>query len=121
MYRGWSLVLFMAMSPLVLAENDLGQKTYEAACQNCHAPNLAGGVKAPAAFDEKAWGTVFERAAVKVKENPSQFKTPMDYLLYNVKIGKGLMHHNGLCNESVTTNCSDDALTQAILYMSKKH
>lgn len=119
MVRGLSLVLCVAISPWAFAD-DSGQKIYEAACQNCHAPNLAVGMKSPPAFDEKAWAAVFADAAVKAKENPSRFKTPMDYLLYNVKIGKGLMHHSGLCNESEALNCSDEALTQAILYMSKK-
>ncbi|HEN5610730.1 TPA: cytochrome C, partial [Legionella pneumophila] len=50
-----------------------------------------------------------------------QFESAMDYLLYNVKVGKGLMHHGGLCKEAdvPNTDCSDEALIAAINYMRK--
>ena len=121
MKKEWiGLVLFLATTGI--QANDLGQTTYNIACKNCHAPLLSKAIKAPAAFDKKAWNKRFENAALESKNNPSQFKTPMDYLLYSVKIGKGLMHHGGLCNETDVSdkNCSDEAYIQAIHYMSKK-
>lgn len=113
-----ALVLCL-ISSLTYAD-DLGKTTYQIACKNCHAPLLAPAIKAPAAFDKKAWSERFKNASVEAKNNPSQFKTSMDYLLYSVKIGKGLMHHGGLCNEAdaPNKNCSDEALIQAIQYMS---
>ncbi len=43
----------------------------------------------------------------------------MDYLLYKVSIGKGLMPHGGLCKETEVPNknCSDKAIAAAIYYM----
>ena len=113
-------ILLSAVHTVVLADN-LGKTTYEIACQNCHAPKLAKGIKAPAAFDKKAWDERFKQAKIKVKNNPQRFKTPIDYLLYSVTIGKGLMAHGGLCKEADVPhkNCSDDALIQAIHYMSQ--
>lgn len=112
-------ILLMAANTVALA-NNLGQTTYQIACQNCHAPKLAKAMKAPAAFDKKAWDERFKQARLEVKDNPQRFKTPMDYLLYRVTIGKGLMQHGGLCKEASVPNknCSNEALTQAILYMS---
>ena len=108
------------MSTSVMA-NDLGKTTYEIACKNCHDPKLAPAIKAPAAFDKKAWRGRFKKAKLEVKKDPARFKTPIDYLLYSVTIGKGLMAHGGLCKEANTPNkdCSDEALIQAIHYMSK--
>lgn len=114
-------VLFYLASPIIFADN-LGQTTYDIACKTCHAPTLAPAIKAPAAFDEKAWKERFDKASLEAKNNPSQFKTAMDFLVYNVKMGKGLMHHGGLCNEAseAKKNCSDEAFVKAIEYMSKK-
>ncbi|KTD82240.1 c-type cytochrome [Legionella waltersii] len=111
------MAFFVSLSALA---DDLGKNTYELACKNCHAPNLSPAIKSPAAFDKKAWKTRFEQANQEAKTNPKQFKTGMDYLLYSVKIGKGLMHHGGLCKESEDPNvdCSDKALIAAIMYMS---
>lgn len=113
-------ILLSAVHTAIWADN-LGKKTYEIACQNCHAPQLAKAIKAPAAFDKKAWDGRFKQARIEVKNNPQQFKTPINYLLYSVTIGKGLMAHGGLCKEADIPhkNCSDDALIQAIHYMSK--
>lgn len=54
---------------------------------------------APAAFDASAWKLRYKNAKNEVKENPT-FKTTDDYFLHQVTIGKGLMHHGGLCEES---------------------
>ena len=117
------IFMFFIISPLInLAfANGLGKTTYEIACKNCHAPQLAIGLSAPAAFNKKDWAPRFKQAKLKAKANPTQFKSPIDYLLYNVKLGKGLMHHGGLCQEADIPhkNCSDEALIQAIHYMSK--
>lgn len=111
--------LLCGVSTGALAD-DLGKKTYQIACQTCHAPQLATALKAPAALDKKEWDARFENAKLEVKNNPKEFKTPIDYLLHSVKMGKGLMHHGGLCNEAdiPNKNCSDEALIQAIHYMS---
>lgn len=111
--------LLCGVSTGALAD-DLGKTTYQIACQTCHAPQLATALKAPAALDKKEWDARFENAKLEVKNNPKEFKTPIDYLLHSVKMGKGLMHHGGLCNEAdiPNKNCSDEALIQAIHYMS---
>lgn len=116
----WIILLF-AVHTILQADN-LGKTTYEIACQNCHAPQLAVGLKAPAAFDKKAWNARFKNAEFKAKNNPARFKNEMAYLLYSVTIGKGLMHHGGLCKEAdiPNSNCSDEALIQAINYMSQR-
>lgn len=117
-----SLVLFLSAMQAASFADDLGKKTYEIACQNCHSPSLAKGIHAPAAFNKKEWDERFEMAAIKAKQKPERFKSPMDYLLYSVTIGKGLMHHGGLCNESDVANkdCSEQALIAAINYMSQR-
>lgn len=111
----------LAMNTIVHANNP-GKTTYEIACQNCHAPQLAAGLKAPAAFDKKAWDARFKKADLEAKNNPVQYKSAMAYLLNSVIIGKGLMHHGGLCKEAdiPNKNCSDEALIQAIHYMSQR-
>ncbi|KTD33661.1 putative Cytochrome c, class I precursor [Legionella moravica] len=113
-------ILFAFISTIACAD-ELGKKTYDIACQNCHSPKLATAIKAPAAFDKNAWELRFKKAETESENNPSYFKTPMDYLLYSVKMGKGLMYHGGLCNEADVPNkdCSDEALTAAINYMSE--
>lgn len=116
-----SIALFAFFSLSAIAD-DLGKKTYDMACQSCHAPKLSKSIKAPAAFDKKVWDLRFKQAKKAVKENSSKFKTPTDYLLAHVKMGKGLMHHGGLCNEAEVANkdCSDQAFIDAIHYMSQR-
>jgi cytochrome c5 len=116
----WAILLFAVNA--TAQGNNLGKTTYEIACQNCHAPKVAVGLKAPAAFDKKAWNARFKHADLEAKNNPTQFKSTMAYLLYSVTIGKGLMHHGGLCKEAdiPNKNCSDEALIQAIHYMSQR-
>jgi len=111
-------ILLIAFNSSLLA-NELGKVTYEITCQTCHAPQFAIGMHAPAAFDKKAWAERFKKAAVESKKNPVQFKTAMDYLLYKVAIGKGLMPHGGLCKETDVPhkNCSEKAIKEAIYYM----
>ncbi|KTC86567.1 c-type cytochrome [Legionella brunensis] len=114
-------VILLCVVSTVVSADDLGRTTYEIACQNCHAPKLAKAIKAPAAFDKKAWNIRFKHASIEAKRHPARFKTAIDYLLYSVKLGKGLMHHGGLCNEASIPdkNCSDEALIQAIHYMAQ--
>ena len=117
-----SLVFFLGAMNAAIFADDLGKKTYEMACQNCHSPKLAKGINAPAAFNKKEWDARFKLAAIKAKQKPDRFKSPMGYLLHSVTIGKGLMHHGGLCNESdaVNKDCSEQALITAINYMSQR-
>lgn len=96
-----------------------GKALYQAACQNCHRPQVAASMEAPAAFDVKQWDRRFEMASKEVKQHPDRFQSVKQYLLYQVTIGKGLMHHGGLCKETggIQMDCSKDALWDAIMYM----
>ena len=120
MYKKLAIMLTLVNS--VVWATDLGKKTYETTCKSCHAPQFAKGIKAPEALDKKAWAQRFEQAEIEAKNNPSQFKTAQDYLLYRVSIGKGLMPHGGLCVEAnvPNKNCSNEALIQAIDYMADR-
>lgn len=111
-------ILLIAFNSALLA-SDLGKTTYEITCQNCHAPQFAQGMHAPAAFNKQVWALQFKDAAVEAKNNPAQFKTAMDYLLYKASIGKQLMPHGGLCKEADVPhkNCSEKAIIEAIYYM----
>ncbi|CDZ77262.1 Cytochrome c5 [Legionella massiliensis] len=112
-------ILFIAFNGTLLASN-LGKQTYEMACKTCHDSQVAKGMHAPAAFNNKAWAKRFKKAAIESINHPSKYKTAMDYLLYSASIGKGLMPHGGLCKEAVMyhKNCSTQALADAINYMS---
>lgn len=111
------IVLITFHSTLIASH--LGKETYEITCKTCHAPQFATGMHAPAAFDKRAWTLRFKAAAAEAKNNPSQFKSAMDYLLYKASIGKGLMPHGGLCKEADVPhkNCTDKAIIEAIQYM----
>lgn len=111
------ILLIVFHGPLIAS--NLGKETYEIVCQTCHAPQFAIGMHAPAAFDKKAWAIRFKNAAIESKNNPVEFKTEMDYLLYKASIGKALMPHGGLCKEANVPhkNCSDKAIIEAIYYM----
>lgn len=99
---------------------ELGEKTYNISCANCHADKVAKSIGAPPAFSKKQWRKRYKNAKVASKDNPEKYKSATDYLLQQVKKGKGLMHHGGLCNEShhKDKDCSDKALIAAIEYMS---
>lgn len=113
---GFVLVLYHAL----LQADDVGRSVYALVCQRCHSPKYAAAIGAPAAGDEEAWRPRLKRAAIESKHHPDEFKRPMDYLLYKVRKGKGLMPHGGLCRETGVSqhNCSDEAYVQAIGYMS---
>ncbi|QMT60941.1 cytochrome c5 family protein [Legionella sp. PC997] len=113
-------ILFSVICTSVLAD-DLGKNTYQVTCKTCHAPQFATGIKAPAAFDKEAWEIRIKNAELEVQKNPTEYKTAMDYLLYRMKLGKGLMPHSGLCKEADVPkkNCSDEAFIQAIQYMAQ--
>lgn len=117
----WMLtgILFFSFNVGALADN-LGKKTYQLACSNCHAPQLAKRIGAPAAFDKKDWNKRFKTAEIEAKKNPQLYQTSLDYLLNSVIKGKNLMHHGGLCHEAPESdkNCSKEAYIQAIHYMS---
>lgn len=113
-----SFILLLVLSQMLMA-SELGKETYETTCKTCHAPIIARGIHAPAAFNKKAWTKRFKKAAIESINNPDKFKTAMDYLLYRVSIGKGLMPHGGLCKEAnvLHKNCSNKAIIEAIYYM----
>lgn len=85
----------------------------------CHSATRAKGIGAPAAFDIAAWEVRFNNAQTMVEAEPERFNGSMDYLLHQIKIGKGLMQHGGLCIESGLSPgfCQDDSYRQAIEYM----
>ncbi len=101
--------------------NNLGETTYKIACGNCHSPKLASSIGAPPAFNKKEWRRRYKDAKIASKKYPEKYSSPVDYLLQQVKKGKGFMQHGGLCNEAHVKdkNCSDEALIAAINYMSK--
>lgn len=100
-----------------------GKLLYQHACSHCHAPSKAKGLGAPAAFNSKQWGARIEKATKEIKDN-HRFKTVDDYLLYQIQLGKGLMHHGGLCSETrekhQNLECDEDAYLSAIDYMTHK-
>ncbi len=121
MKRIFPVVLWLVVSTCAQAQaEELGKVTYQMACSNCHAPSLAKGMGAPAAFDKKAWKARFKTAKIEAKNNPQRYNTPLDYLLTSVINGKNLMHHGGLCHESTvhSKNCTKKAYVEAIRYMS---
>lgn len=98
-----------------------GKKLYEHACITCHEPAKAKLMDAPPAFDGKAWQQRYQHASDQVKKK-FNFKNQDDYFLYQIRLGKGLMHHGGLCEESKVQvpdlKCTDEAYLAAIQYMS---
>lgn len=100
----------------------LGVTLYNSACKICHAPDKAKAMTAPVAFNKMVWLKRFNVAEKNISNN-FKFKTVNDYMLYQVKLGKGLMHHGGLCEESKVINkkldCSNKAYLQAIEYMAQ--
>ncbi len=115
-----AVMLMATISSLVFAGSP-GKSLYKTVCQTCHAPDAAKAIGAPAAFDKKAWDIRFAQAARESTLHPSQFPTPMDYLLKNVIHGKKQMPHSGLCHEADVPNkdCSVSALSDAVRYMSQ--
>lgn len=99
--------------------NNMGEDLYVNACKTCHAADKATAIGAPVAFDKAAWKKRLAEAKQQAKQD-ARFKDKYAYLLYQVKIGKGLMHHGGLCLEAKPPkrNCTDDAYIAAIKYMS---
>lgn len=97
-----------------------GQLLYQKACQLCHQGSKAKAMKAPMAFDKKVWQKRVQDAKKAIAEN-KRFKSVDDYFLYQIKIGRGLMHHGGLCHESKgldkSLDCSDQSYLEAIAYM----
>ncbi len=100
----------------------IGETLYNKACSNCHESSKAKGMGAPAAFDPVAWEAQIKKAKMAIAKE-DKFKTVDDYFLYQIRIGRGLMHHGGLCKEtkalSKDIDCSDKAYLAAIAYMSQ--
>lgn len=116
-------LIVLAMFPLTAiatGQENLGKIVYEKACANCHSADKAKAINAPAAFDKKAWQMRFENAKKHIGPE-APFKNAYDYLVYQVKIGRGLMHHHGLCLESSLPKsyCTNPAYIAAIKYMAK--
>ena len=97
-----------------------GKVLYDNACSACHSPKKANGLRAPAAFDVAAWKALREKAVAAVKAG--EYKSVDAYFLRQIKIGRGLMHHGGLCRETSdvkkTIHCNDADYLAAIEYMS---
>lgn len=114
------LLMCVSFSLWAKVDNKNGQRLYNVACSICHAPQKAKGIGAPPAFDKEAW-TKRVAKAKKVVEETHRFKTVDDYFLYHIKLGKGLMHHGGLCQESQLKHkglkCDEAEYLAAIQYM----
>lgn len=110
----------VSLAAEIKVDQDIGKTTYDSACQVCHNPKVSQGLEAPAAFNQQAWSPIIARAEALAKQDP-KFDTGMDYLVYQVRIGKGLMHHGGLCLEANQSSeaCTDEAYKAAIQYMSQ--
>ncbi len=132
--RKWVFIILLFFTAIINADNlklqnvilsktnrALAEKVYQHACSNCHAPKVAKGLNAPPAFDVEAWKVRFNHAKEQAAQNPNRYKSPYDYLVQQIKIGKGLMHHGGLCLESKLSKeeCSENAYIQVIKYMSE--
>lgn len=110
----------VASNGFAMTVKEQGQLLYKYACSTCHAANKAKGLGAPEAFDKKAWANRIANAK-KIVESTHRFKTVDDYFLYHIQLGKGLMHHGGLCNESKIKHkemvCDEASYLAAIAYM----
>ncbi len=97
-----------------------GKLLYDSACSACHSPKKAKGLRAPAAFDLATWKALRKKALAAVEAG--EFKSVDAYFLRQIKIGRGLMHHGGLCRESSdvkkSIRCNDADYLAAIEYMS---
>lgn len=119
------LLSLLCLSTSLFAEKtpSRGVLLYEQACQLCHSPERSTSIKSPAAFNDKAWAKRFSAAKKEVGPG-KRFKTVNQYLLHQIRIGRGLMHHGGLCKETnaiyQNVDCSDKAYLEAIEYMSHK-
>lgn len=113
------MITASAMAVEIKTEKSIGKDTYDNACQVCHNPRVSQGLDAPTAFNESVWSAIKKRADAEAKKS-DKFKTGMDYMVYQVRIGKGLMHHGGLCLEAKKDSavCTDAAYQAAIEYMS---
>lgn len=98
--RRMILGVTVGLLPLWVQASSLGERVYESACVDCHAPAKAKALKAPAAFDEAAWQPRIQNAERAMEKYPKRFQSTMDYLTNSVENGKGLMHHGGLCKEA---------------------
>lgn len=121
--------LFMIALALVgqaqASEETLANKgidLYDKACVQCHSATRAAAIGAPAAHDVKQWQQRFEQAKQQLMKKPGRFSDEMAYLIHQIKIGKGLMAHGGLCVESGVKpeHCDDEAYRVAIEYMASK-
>lgn len=123
-YLPFILLLSLCSTALADQHQDtdlaMGKRVYLAACQNCHSPEFADSMRAPAAFDTKAWQARLAAAKQATAED-SRFSGTADYLVHQVSRGRGLMHHGGLCKESKVNDpdlvCNDETYIQAINYM----
>jgi cytochrome c5 len=94
---------------------DLGKQTYEKACVTCHTPTMAAALKSPAVHDQAAWDVRFAAAEQAAKQDPTTYPQAIDFLVAQVKKGKGAMAAGGAC-----TDCTDEAYKAAILFMRNK-
>lgn len=120
--REFLFAVLALVSTSIFAETPSGKSIFESACKNCHAPKVASGIQAPPAHDLKAWKARFKIANAEAKAHPDKYKDGFDYLIQHVTQGKGLMHHGGLCKESLKNpeECTPEAYRAAIEYMSSK-
>lgn len=106
------------VSSVGLANANQGKQIYENGCQTCHAPTIAPALGSPTVHDAEAWAPRLE-AAKKAVEQDGQYKTEIDYLVAQVKQGKGAMPPGGMCKNPSAPNdpCSDEDYAAAIQFM----
>lgn len=111
------LIVFF-ISFVSFADVNLGRAIYEKSCQTCHSPNTAPLMGAPTIHDMSAWKSRLEQAKEAAKREPN-VQTTLDFLVSEIKHGKGAMVPGGMCTDSNTPDrqCTDDAYKSAIEYM----
>lgn len=114
-------IVFLSLilaSSLAYADDNLGQSIYEKSCQTCHNPNTAPLMGAPTVHDTTAWKPRLDHAAEAAKQDPNN-KSALDFLISEIKHGKGAMVPGGMCVDSSTPDqqCTDEAYKSAIEYM----
>jgi len=96
----------LTLSYAALPDLKKGEEIYANHCAVCHENGVAG---APKINEKKEWQPRLDEAKKSCKDSK---QSEMEYLVTQVKNGKGVMPPGGTCSE-----CSDSDYTAAIQYM----
>ena len=120
-YQFIGLSLFFLFCSVWAGDKVDGVAVYERACKTCHIPQMAQALKSPAVHDKAAWAGRMKAAQIEAKKDPKQYPTALDYLVAQVRQGKGAMAAGGACVNQSTENkqCTDAEYKAAIEYMSQ--